>query len=164
MHSGTKYAILNKKGRERRMKTILVSRCLFGVPCRYDGASCPYPGIDALSKRFTVVTVCPECDGGLPVPRPAGERRGDRVVTKDGADLTAYYVRGAEATLKVAQASGATIALLKSRSPSCGVGRIHDGTFSGGMTDGDGVTAQLLKENGIKVYTENDLAKLLAEN
>ena len=146
------------------MKTILVSRCLFGVPCRYDGASCPYPWIDALSKRFTVVTVCPECDGGLPVPRPAGERRGDRVVTKDGADLTAYYVRGAEATLKVARASGATIALLKSRSPSCGVGRIHDGTFSGGMTDGDGVTAQLLKENGIKVYTENDLAKLLAEN
>ena len=146
------------------MKTVLVSRCLFGVPCRYDGASRPYPGLDALSERFTVVTVCPECDGGLPVPRPAGERRGDRVVTKDGDDLTAFYVKGAEIALAEAKRTGATVALLKSRSPSCGVGRIHDGTFSGGMTDGDGVTAKLLKENGIQVYTENDLAKLLAEN
>ena len=117
-----------------------------------------------LAGRFRLVPVCPECDGGLPVPRPAGERRGDRVVTKDGDDLTAFYQRGAVIALQRAKESGATLALLKSRSPSCGVGRIHDGTFSGGMTDGDGVTAQLLKENGIKVYTENDLAQLLKEN
>ena len=146
------------------MKTVLVSRCLTGEPCRYDGASCPFPGIDMLAGRFRLVPVCPECDGGLPVPRPAGERRGDRVVTKDGDDLTAFYQRGAVIALQRAKESGATLALLKSRSPSCGVGRIHDGTFSGGMTDGDGVTAQLLKENGIKVYTENDLAQLLKEN
>ena len=143
------------------MKTILVSRCLLGDACRYDGASCPFPGIEALSRRYTVVPICPECDGGLPVPRPAGERRGDRVVTKDGADLTASYRRGAEIALRKATETGARIALLKSRSPSCGVGRIHDGTFSGGMTDGDGITAELLKENGIEVYTENDLSKLL---
>ena len=143
------------------MKTILVSRCLLGDPCRYDGSSRPYPGIEALAERYTLVPICPECDGGLPVPRPAGERRGNRIVTKDGADLTAAYRRGAEIALAKAKETGATIALLKSRSPSCGVGRIHDGTFTGGMTEGDGIAAELLKANGITLYTENDLSKLL---
>ena len=143
------------------MKTILVSRCLLGDPCRYDGSSRPYPGIEALAERYTLVPICPECDGGLPVPRPAGERRGNRIVTKDGADLTAAYRRGAEIALAKAKETGAKIALLKSRSPSCGVGRIHDGTFTGGMTEGDGIAAELLKANGITLYTENDLSKLL---
>ena len=143
------------------MKAILVSRCRLGDPCRYDGTSRPYPGIEALKERYEIVPICPECDGGLPTPRPAGERRGDRIVTKDGADLTAFYRKGAELALKKARETGAKIALLKSRSPSCGVGRIHDGTFTGGMTEGDGITAELLKENGIAVYTENELSKLL---
>ena len=82
-------------------------------------------------------------------------------MTKEGADLTAAYRKGAELALKKAEETGAKIALLKSRSPSCGVGRIHDGTFSGGMTEGDGITAELLKANGIALYTENDLSKLL---
>ncbi len=143
------------------MKAILVSRCLLGDPCRYDGTSRPYPGIESLKERYKIVPICPECDGGLPTPRPAGERRGDRIVTKDGADLTAFYRKGAELALKKARETGAKIALLKSRSPSCGVGRIHDGTFTGGMTEGDGIAAELLKENGIAVYTENELSKLL---
>ena len=143
------------------MKTVLVSRCLLGEPCRYDGTSRPYPGIEELEKRYTVVPICPECDGGLPVPRPAGERRGDRIVTENGADLTDAYRRGAKIALAKAKETGAKIALLKSRSPSCGVGRIHDGTFTGGMTEGDGITAELLKANGIELYTENDLSKLL---
>ncbi|MBR6052923.1 MAG: DUF523 domain-containing protein [Clostridia bacterium] len=143
------------------MKAILVSRCLLGDPCRYDGTSRPYPGIESLKERYEIVPICPECDGGLPTPRPAGERRGDRIVTKDGADLTAFYRKGAELALKKARETGAKIALLKSRSPSCGVGRIHDGTFTGGMTEGDGITAELLKENGIAVYTEHELSKLL---
>ena len=144
------------------MKTILVSRCLLGEPCRYDGASRPCPGIEGLRERFVLVPICPECDGGLPVPRPAGERRGDRVVTKDGRDLTPFYRRGAEAALAKARKTGAKIAVLKSKSPSCGVGKIYDGTFSARFTDGDGVTAELLKKNGIATFTENDLAELLA--
>ena len=82
-------------------------------------------------------------------------------MTKDGDDRTAFYVKGAEIALAEAKRTGATVALLKSRSPSCGVGRIHDGTFTGGMTEGDGIAAELLKENGIAVYTENELSKLL---
>ena len=145
------------------MKTILVSRCLFGDACRYDGASRPCPGVEKLRERFTVVPICPECDGGLPVPRPAGERRGDLIVTRDGRDLTAPYKRGAEAALQKARETGATVALLKSRSPSCGVGQIYDGSFSGKLTEGDGVTAELLKANGIAVFPETALDELLAE-
>lgn len=144
------------------MKAILISRCLLGDPCRYDGASRPCPGIDLLSERFLLVPICPECDGGLPVPRPAGERRGERVETADGRDLTVFYRRGAAAALQKARETKATTALLKSNSPSCGVGRIYDGSFSGRLTDGDGVTAELLKQNGIALFSETDIEKLLA--
>ena len=146
------------------MKTILVSRCLLGERCRYDGASRPCPGIEKLRERFTVVPICPECDGGLPIPRPAGERRGDRVETEDGRDLTPFYRRGAEIALAKAKETGATLACLKSKSPSCGVGEIYDGTFSGRLTGGDGVTAELLKANGIAVFPETELDALLSES
>ena len=144
------------------MKTVLVSRCLFGERCRYDGASRPCPGIERLRERFVLVPICPECDGGLSVPRPAGERRGDLVVTKDGGDLTPFYRRGAEIALEKAKETGATLACLKSKSPSCGVGTIYDGTFSGRLTAGDGVTAELLKENGIAVFPDTELDAILA--
>ena len=144
------------------MKTVLVSRCLFGERCRYDGASRPCPGIEKLRERFVLVPICPECDGGLPTPRPAGERRGDRVETKDGRDLTPFYRRGAEIALAKAKETGATLALLKSKSPSCGVGMIYDGSFSGRLTEGDGVTAELLKVNGIAAFPDTELDALLA--
>ena len=144
------------------MKAILVSRCLLGERCRYDGASRPCPGIEKLRERFHLVPICPECDGGLPVPRPSCERRGERVVTKDGQDKTAAYRLGAEAALAKAVEQGAKIALLKSRSPSCGVGAIYDGSFTGTLAHGDGVTAELLKEDGIAVFDETALDKLLA--
>lgn len=144
------------------MKTVLVSRCLFGERCRYDGASRPCPGIKKLRERFVLVPICPECDGGLPTPRPAGERRGDRVETKDGRDLTPFYRRGAEIALAKAKETGATLALLKSKSPSCGVGMIYDGSFSGRLTEGDGVTAELLKANGIAAFQDTELDALLA--
>ena len=108
--------------------------------------------------------ICPECDGGLPVPRPAGERVGESVETKDGRDLTAFYRRGAEIALRKAKTSGAKIAVLKSKSPSCGVGRIYDGSFSGNLTDGDGVTAELLRANGLELYTERDLERLVSSD
>jgi uncharacterized protein YbbK (DUF523 family) len=145
---------------------ILVSACLLGAPCRYDGESRPLPEetLRALRERFELVAVCPELLGGLAVPRPPAERRGDRVVTKDGRDVTAAYAAGAEAALRLARENGCRLALLKERSPSCGAGRIHDGLFSGGMTSGDGVAAALLKRSGVRVVGESAVPALLEGN
>ena len=143
------------------MEHLLISACLLGVRCRYDGGSKPQPGVEELAGRYRLIPVCPEQLGGLPTPRKPSERRGGRVVMADGRDVTAEYRRGAEETLRLGRLYGCTAAVLKERSPSCGCGRIYDGTFTGTLTDGDGVTAALLKENGIKVYGESELEKLL---
>ena len=140
---------------------LLISACLLGTCCRYDGASKAHPLAAALAKRYSLVPVCPEQLGGLPTPRNPSERRGDRVVMNDGRDVTAEYRRGAEEALRLARLYGCTAAVLKEKSPSCGCGRIYDGTFTGTLTDGDGVTAALLKENGIKVYGEKEIDELL---
>ena len=134
---------------------LLVSACLLGTPCRYDGQSKPHPAVAALAERYTLVPVCPEVAGGLPTPRPPSERQGARVVTRTGEDVTAAYRRGAEAALAAAKACGAVAALLKERSPSCGSGEIYDGRFSGSLVPGDGVTAELFKKNGIPVWGES---------
>ncbi len=102
------------------------------------------------------VAVCPEVLGGLPVPRPPAEILGERIMTIDGKDVTAQYRAGAQAALRIAMKTGCSKAILKARSPSCGSGRIHDGSFSGRMTTGDGVFANLLKRAGIAVYTDEE--------
>ena len=130
------------------MENILISACLLGVCCRYDGESKPIMQTVALMERYHLVPVCPEQLGGLPTPREPSERQGCAVVMKSGTDVTAQYRRGAEQ---------------KERSPSCGSGRIYDGTFSGRLTSGDGVTAALLKENGIAVYGESEIEVLLSQ-
>lgn len=139
---------------------LLISACLLGTCCRYDGASKAHPLVEELAKRHTLVPVCPEQLGGLATPRPPAERRGGRVVTQTG-DVTAQYRRGAEETLKLCQLLGCKAAVLKERSPSCGHGRIYDGTFSGTLTAGDGVTAELLTAHGIPVYGESQIEMLL---
>ena len=136
---------------------LLISACLLGVPCRYDGKSKICEGAMALSGTYEVVPFCPECYGGLPTPRVPAEIQGDRVVAKDGRDVTTEYQRGAESALSLCHALGIRSACLKARSPSCGVGQIYDGTFSGKLVPGDGVAARYLKENGITVFTEEDL-------
>ena len=141
---------------------LLISACLLGCRCRYDGASKPLPWIAALAERHTLVPVCPEQLGGLSTPRPPSERRGDRVVTRTGGDVTAQYRRGAEETLRLCRLLGCEAALLKERSPSCGRGEIYDGTFTGTLTEGDGVTAELLRAQGIPVYGESRAEELLA--
>ena len=139
---------------------ILISACLLGVCCRYDGASKPHPLAAALAERHTLVPVCPEQLGGLPTPRPPAERRDGRVVTQSG-DVTEQYRRGAEETLKLCKLLGCQAAVLKERSPSCGRGEVYDGTFTGTLTAGDGVTAALLEEHGIPVYGESRIEELL---
>ena len=140
---------------------ILVSACLLGVCCRYDGQAKPHEGVLSLLGRHTLIPVCPEIYGGLATPRPAAERVGERVLTAQGGDVTAQYRRGAEETLRLGRLYGCEAALLKERSPSCRSGVIHNGRFDGGLTPGDGVTAALLRANGIAVYGESEWQKLL---
>ena len=140
---------------------ILISACLLGVRCRYDGAGKPHPDVEELAKKHTLIPVCPEQLGGLATPRPPAERQGDLVVTACGADVTEQYRCGAEETLRLARFFGCEAAVLKERSPSCGSGQVYDGTFSATLTAGDGVTAALLKENGIAVYGESDIKTLI---
>ena len=140
-----------------KKQSILVSACLLGVCCRYDGESKPNPAVIALREKYVLVPICPEVDGGLPTPRTPSERVEDKVLMRDGKDVTANYVSGAEQALEKAKLFGCTMAILKARSPSCGKGKIYDGSFSGTLTDRDGVCAELLMKNGIVVYTEEEI-------
>lgn len=143
------------------MEKILVSACLLGISCRYDGKSVPNEGVMRLCEKYALVPVCPEIYGGLPTPRTPSERVGDKVLMRDGRDVTENYERGAEATLSLAKITGAKIAVLKAKSPSCGKGYIYDGSFTGTLAPRDGVTAEKLTRVGIKVFTENEIDELL---
>ena len=146
------------------MKPILVSACLLGAACKYSGGDNLCPKVAALAEDHYLVPVCPEQLGGLPTPRTPAERQGDRVIAKDGRDVTAAYLRGAQEALKLARLFGCDTAILKARSPSCGVGAIYDGTFTGTVVPGSGVTAALLEASGIRVITEEELDRLLQLN
>ena len=145
------------------MEALLISECLLGVCCRYDGKSVPLPAetLKKLMARYALVPVCPEQLGGLETPRNPSERLGDRVVMNTGADVTAQYARGAAQALYLADKFGCAKALLKERSPSCGSGRIYDGSFSGALTDGWGVAAEALRTRGVAVFGESEIEKLL---
>jgi uncharacterized protein YbbK (DUF523 family) len=125
---------------------ILVSACLLGAFCRFDGQCMEDARVTALAKEHTLIPVCPEIYGGLPTPRLPGEKRDGRVYDKSGADVTEPYARGAEAALRFAKLTGCRYAVLKERSPSCGSGMVYDGSFTGKLVPGDGLTAALLKE------------------
>ncbi len=144
-------------------KRILISACLLGVGCRYDGASKAYPGVERLMERYELIPVCPEQMGGLPTPRDPAERQGERVSTRSGKDVTEAYRRGAAEALRLAEAFSCTAAVLKERSPSCGKGEIYDGSFSRTLIPGSGVTAELLAHQGIRVLGESELGELEAE-
>lgn len=139
------------------MDSILVSACLLGANCKYSGGNNLCPAVAELKERYHLVPICPEIMGGLPTPRPPAERQGNRVINADGNDVTAQYRRGAEEAAKLGAIFGCKIAVLKSRSPSCGCGLIYDGTFTGIKIPGDGVAAQYLKALGYTVFTEEDI-------
>ncbi len=131
---------------------IIVSKCFTGACCRYDGGSKPDEEIARLVREGKAVAVCPEQLGGLPIPREPSEIAPDgRVMSRDGRDVTENFVRGAMEALRIAKSVGATHAVLKAHSPSCGCGMVYDGSFTGKLCKGDGVTASLFKANGITV-------------
>lgn len=140
---------------------ILVSACLLGACCRYDGKSVANEDIIALAKKHQLVPVCPEQLGGLTTPREPAEIKDGRVITRDGRDVTEQFERGAEETVKLAKLLECGIAVLKERSPSCGCKKIYDGSFSGKTVIGNGVTARMLIQNNICVFGETDAKQYL---
>ena len=143
----------------------LVSSCLAGINCRYNGGNSEHKFIVELVKQGKAIAVCPEQLVGLPTPRPSCEiviyKNGNKkVISKDGQDFTKEFIEGAEKTLAIAKVIGIKKAILQSKSPSCGYGFIYDGTFSSKLIEGNGLTTELLIENDIKVYTENNLDML----
>lgn len=148
---------------------IIVSGCLLGIPCKYDGGTNLSKKVKEYLTDQSYVMVCPETMAGLSAPRPPAEIIGDKVFNKDGVDMTEFFRLGAqkawELALEKAREKGEeiTLAILKARSPSCGSDRIYDGTFAGVVTDGNGVFAALLKEKGIRVITEEEVGDYTEE-
>ena len=128
-------------------EAILVSACLLGFPCRYDGKSLPNDNVLQLAERFRLIPVCPEVMGGLPIPREPMEIQNGSVMSQTGKDGTKAYQKGADITLTLAKKYGCRAAILKEKSPSCGTGEIHNGKFDGGMVPGNGIAANLLLFN-----------------
>lgn len=147
------YRLEAKKPKEN----ILVSQCLLGIKCKYDGGANSLEGREVLEKNYNLIPVCPECLGGLPIPRVPAEIADGRVINKNGEDVTENFERGAESALMLAQTFNCKKAVLKSNSPSCGYGQVYDGTFSHKKKEGNGITADLLERNGIMIYNENQI-------
>ena len=143
------------------MEKLLISGCLLGQNCKYDGGNNYITKVNELKKKYILVSICPESDGGLSTPREPSEIRNGRVYSKSGLDVTTNFQNGALKALAKAKSEGITKALLKEGSPSCGKSLIYDGTFTGNKIIGSGITAQLLMASGIKIYNENEIDKLL---
>lgn len=142
-----------------KVAKILVSACLMGEKVRYDGNDnlLQHPLMQRWQQEQRLLMICPEVAGGLSVPRAPAEQIGTRIITCDGADVTAAFQRGAWRAQQLAQQQGVVMAILKARSPSCGVGQIYDGSFSRRLIAGDGVTAAALRQLGITVFSELQL-------
>ncbi|MDO4588780.1 MAG: DUF523 domain-containing protein [Fusobacterium sp.] len=140
---------------------ILISGCLLGLKCRYDGKEKKLPEIEKLIKEYNLIPICPEQLGGLVTPRTPAEIINAKVITQDNKDVTDKYKLGAEEALKLAKLFDCKKAILKENSPSCGCGKIYDGTFSHKLIDGNGITADLFLKNNIEVIGESQIKKLL---
>ena len=143
------------------MERILISACLVGDNVKYDGGNNKNPLISKLLEKYELEPFFPEVEGGLPIPRHPCEQRGEQVVNDLDEDKTDEFNRGADLALNICLYLKITKAILKERSPSCGVHSIYDGTFSHKVIPGSGVTATLLKRKGIEVYNENEIPMLL---
>ena len=143
------------------MEKILISACLIGDKCKYDGHTNYTPAYQQLLEKYELVPFCPEVEGGLSTPRKPSERKGDRVINNVGKDVTKQFVEGAQKALNICKYLDIKIAILKENSPSCGSHQIYDGNFNNKLVKGEGVTAELLRKNGITVYTESQIEELL---
>ena len=143
------------------MEKILVSGCLAGFNTKYNGKNNYNSLIEKLKEKYELIYICPEVDGGLSIPRDPSERINDKVISINGKDVTKEYTLGAKIALSNALENNIKIALLKDGSPSCGNTYIYDGTFSHNKINSKGVTAELLSLNGIAIYTELEIEKLL---
>ena len=142
------------------MENVIISACLLGVACRYDGCKKPLPAsvIEKLQQQYHLIPICPEIMGGLSTPRLPSEIQPTRkVMRSDGADVTENYQKGAQEALQLAELFHCKLAILKEKSPSCGAGKIYDGTFSKTLIEGDGITSELFKKHGIHVIGENEI-------
>ena len=138
-------------------ENIIVSACLLGVNCKYNGGNNSCEKIIKLQEKYNIITICPEVDGGLTTPRIPSEIVGKKVINQAGLDVTKEYLKGASIALEKSLSNNVKFAVLKTKSPSCGCGLIYDGTFTHNLINGDGVTTKLLKEHNIQVYTEEDI-------
>ncbi len=139
---------------------ILVSGCLLGENCKYNGGNNRNEAVAALAKEHELITICPEVMGGLSIPREPAEIGSDGAVnTRDGQNVTAQYRLGAQKTLAIAEKEKPDLCVLQSRSPSCGVYQRYDGTFSGTLIEGAGITAQLLKNHGFTCIEAADVTE-----
>jgi len=143
------------------MEKILISACLVGDKVKYDGHSNYNDKVKLLLEKYELVPFCPEVEGGLPIPRKPSERVKDSVKMEDGKDVTKSFEKGAELALNICLYLGIKIAILKENSPSCGSKKIYDGTFSKKLTNGQGVTTELLRKKGIRVISEEEIDELL---
>ena len=139
------------------MEIILVSACLLGTNCKYNGKNNKNDKVLEYIKDKYVIPICPEVFGGLSTPRIPSEIKDNIVINKEDKDVTKYFIDGANKTLEIAKILNVKKALLKQKSPSCGCGRIYDGTFTSNIIKGDGITTKILKENNIEIITEEDL-------
>ena len=155
------------------MEKLLISACLLGQRVRYDGGGFdPVQLLLDWQSKGRLVVVCPEVAGGLPTPRPPAEIPGGQgalvlageqvVVTDQGEDVSAAFIRGAEQALALVRKHRIRYALLKARSPSCGNVENYDGSFSGVRVSGEGVTAAALRQAGVRVFNEEQLGELRA--
>jgi uncharacterized protein YbbK (DUF523 family) len=147
-------------------KKLLVSSCLLGELVKYNGSHNGFEQevIDRLEEKYEIYSFCPEVEGGLPTPRTPCEiisQKPIKVINKEGSDKTKEFILGANKTLELCQKENIKLALLKENSPSCSNTHVNDGTFSRSRIEGLGVAAKLLIENGIQVFNEKQIKKLI---
>ena len=135
---------------------IIVSACLLGDNVKYNGENNYCEDLANFLKNYEVIRVCPEVMGGLTIPRSPSEKKGERVINSENIDVTKEFEIGASKTLEIALKNNVKIAILKKNSPSCGCGKIYDGTFTHTITNGDGITTTLLKKHGIITLNEDN--------
>lgn len=140
---------------------ILVSSCLCGINCKYNGKNNFNSFVFELVNKGLAIPLCAEQLGGLTTPRVPAEIINNKVIDKNGNDVTEQFTNGANTVAEICKTLNIKTAILKSKSPSCGVGKVYDGSFSGKLIDKNGITAQLLINIGIKVFTENQIDELI---